>query len=147
MTIRAKVIPGYGAASGKKEDPRYPGGTILMQTPYFKRLGLDLSTYHPGTLNVDISPFSYSIRKPKFFFNQIKWTNHIPPENFYFFDIIVEYKKVKYEGLIYMPDPKTKTEHKQSKTTLELILPKIDGIMYDDVLGIKIDQQQIAMLP
>jgi len=147
MTITAKIIPGHGAASGKKGDHRYPGGTIAIQAPYFKKLGLDLTRYHPGTLNIDISPFNYQIKNPKYFFNQVEWTKHIPPENFYFFDVTVSYKMIEHKGLVYMPDPKTKTEHEQSKTTLELILPKIDEIIYGDIFTISVNKNQLELLP
>lgn len=145
MKIQAKVIPGHGAASGKKDDSRYPGGTIALQTPYFRKLGLDLSPYHSGTLNIDIAPYSYSIKKPKHFFEEVAWTTHIPPENFYFFDIALNHNGKSYQGLIYMPDPETKTEHEQAPTTLELILPKIEGIQYGDSVEIDINEQQLAL--
>ena len=77
-----------------------------------------------GTINLDISPSSYEIKEPKYFFENIDWSDHIPPENFYFFDVSLFYNDTTYEGLVYMPDPKTKEDHIQIPTMLELILPK-----------------------
>ncbi|MEO0527473.1 MAG: hypothetical protein AAFZ89_09610 [Bacteroidota bacterium] len=145
MTIHAKIIPGYGAASGKNKDNRYPNGTIAEQAAYFKALGLDLSPYFLGTLNIDISPYSFELVKPKYFFEQIDWSEFISPENFYFFDVSLLYQTKTYKGLIYMPDPKTKEEHLQKTTTLELILPKIDGLVYGVDITVTIDPEQLKL--
>ncbi len=145
MTIQATIIPGYGAASGKNKDNRYPGGTIALQAPYFTVLGLDLSPYYLGTLNIDISPHSFEIKTPKHFFKQVAWSEFISPENFYFFDVSLEYKSGTYEGLIYMPDPETKEEHEQKPTTLELILPKIADLQYGDRVSVTIDPVQLLL--
>ncbi len=145
MTIPATIVPGYGAASGKNQDHRYPRGTIGLQTPYFQALGLDLSVYYPGTLNIDISPYSFEIGTPKHFFKQVAWSEFISPENFYFFDVSLEYLTKTYEGLVYMPDPETKEEHLQPPTTLELILPKIADLQYGDVISLTVAPTQILL--
>ena len=46
------VKEGHGVASGKNFDARFPDGTIAMQMPYFKRLGIDLKSYFKGTINI-----------------------------------------------------------------------------------------------
>ena len=145
MKIKAKVIPGYGVASGKNKDPRYPQGTVAVQIPFFEAKGLDFSSYFKGTLNVDISPYSFAIREAKIFFEGIDWSAHIPPENFYFFDVTLFYNGIPYEVLIYMPDPKTKTEHQQQKTTLELILPKIETLQYGAAIELEVNPKQMAL--
>ncbi len=83
-----------------------------------------------GTVNVDIAPYSYEIREPKYFFEQVGWSDHIPPENFYFFDISLYHDGQRYDGLVYLPDPSTKEEHFQEPNILELLLPKIEGLSY-----------------
>ena len=145
MKIKATIIPGHGAASGKKNDQRYPKGTIQAQLPYFQERGLDLGDYYPGTLNVDIHPYTYEIRSPKHFFEHVAWTEHIPPENFFFFDIILYHQGLELKGLIYMPDPATKTEHLQKKSTLELLMPKIKELTYGDELYIEPDKDQLHL--
>ncbi len=145
MRIEAKVIPGYGVASGKIKDSRYPKGTLAQQASYFKAKGLDLSPFYLGTLNVDVSPYNFTIKTPKHFYEQINWSEYIPPENFYFFDVVLFFENTAYQGLIYMPDPKTKTEHQQFKTTLELILPKIENLNYGGKVHLEIDVTQLAM--
>ncbi|CAN0601182.1 unnamed protein product, partial [Ectocarpus sp. 12 AP-2014] len=83
MKVKGKVIPGYGVASGKGRDARYPEGTLKLQLPFFKERGLHLENYFLGTLNIDISPFTYKIGIPDYFFEAVDWSEHIPPENFY----------------------------------------------------------------
>ncbi|MEO0572760.1 MAG: hypothetical protein AAF039_13725 [Bacteroidota bacterium] len=145
MKISGKIIPGYGVASGKGQDPRYKGGTIRLQAPFFKERGLDLNPYFMGTLNVDISPLSYELGMPKYFFDNIDWSDHISPENFYFFDVVLFFRGEKYNGLIYMPDPKTKEEHVQKPTVLELILPKIEGLEYGRSVQLVLENKQIKI--
>ena len=86
MKIKAVVQQGHGVASGKANDVRYPKGTLHAQFDLFRTKGLDLSPYFLGTVNVDISPYHFKIKKPKYFFEDINWSAFIPPENFYFFD-------------------------------------------------------------
>lgn len=144
--IEGKIIPGYGVASGKGKDPRYPEGSLRMQYPHFKERGLDLDAYYLGTLNVDIAPNSYKIKKPEYFFDGIEWSTHIPPENFYFFEVTLFYKNKGYDGLIYMPDPKTKADHKQLTTVLEVILPAIEGISTNDRVSLEINEESIQIV-
>lgn len=144
--IKGKIIPGYGVASGKGRDPRYPEGTLKLQYPHFKERGLDLDAYYLGTLNIDITPHSYMIKTPKYFFEGVAWSTYIPPENFYFFEATLFYKGKRYDGLIYMPDPKTKVDHEQSTTMLEVIMPAIDGISTNDPVSLEIHEESIQII-
>jgi len=143
--IKGKIIPGHGVASGKGKDPRYPKGTLRLQAPYFKERGLDLDGYYLGTLNVDIAPKSFKIGEAKYFFEGIAWSDHIPPENFYFFEAALIHNNKKYDGLVYMPDPKTKVDHEQLATVLELILPPIEGITTDDLVTLEINEKSLQI--
>lgn len=126
--VHGKLIPGHGIASGVSKDPRFPNGSLEMQIPYFKKLGLDLGAYFAGTLNIDIAPCGYTAIEPAYHFSQIQWTPLLPPENFYFFDATLIHQGNKHVGLIYMPDPETKKEHFQKETVLELIMPHISDL-------------------
>ena len=145
MRIKGRITAGHGVASGKAGDPRYPQGTLKEQIPFFKERGLDLSLYFPGTINLDISPLGFIIQQPKLFLEKINWSPHIPPENFYFFDLKLLIDGQEYEGLIYMPDPETKVEHEQRSTILELILPKIPGLEYGDTVEIEVPEEQLRI--
>ena len=76
ISITGKVISGYGVASGKGKDNRYPEGTLKLQIPFFKERGLDLSAFFIGTINIDISPYQFSIKKYKYYFKEINWYGH-----------------------------------------------------------------------
>ena len=145
MTVKAIIIRGYGAASGKKGDARYPEGTLKQQAPLFKARGIALEAYFMGTLNLDISPLQYEIGTPKHFVEGLDWTPHIPPENFYFFDITLHYGEADYEGLVYLPDPETKVEHQHQRSTLEVLLPKIDALEYDTEVSLTVDPEQLKL--
>ena len=138
ISITGKVISGYGVASGKGKDNRYPEGTLKLQIPFFKERGLDLSAFFIGTINIDISPYQFSIKKYKYYFKEINWSTYIPPENFYFFEVQLIFKESAYEGLIYMPDPKTKFDHHQISSLFELLMPKIEGIKQGENIILKL---------
>lgn len=143
--IKGKIISGYGVASGKGKDSRYPEGTLKMQYPYFKERGLDLTEYFQGTLNIDIAPHSFEIKKPKYFFEAIGWSSHIPPENFYFFDVTLFFHGKEYDGLVYMPGAETKVEHEQIDTVLELILPRIEGLDPGQTVQLKVKEGSLVI--
>ena len=146
IKLKGEIKPGYGVASGKGNDERYPDGTLRQQFKYFLERGLDLSQYYMGTINLDIAPCKYQIGKPKYFFENINWSDYIPPENFYFFDVTLHFDGVTYEGLIYMPDPETKEDHTQKPTILELILPKIEGLEYGSTIDIEVKKEQLKII-
>ena len=138
ISITGKVISGYGVASGKGKDNRYPEGTLKLQMPFFNKRGLDLSAFFIGTINIDISPYQFSIKKYKYYFKEINWSIYIPPENFYFFEVQLIFKENFYKGLIYMPDPKTKSDHHQISNLFELLMPKIEGIKQGENIILKL---------
>ena len=144
--IEAKIVPGYQIASGKAEDPKFPNGTIKMQAPHFASRGLNIQSYFPGTINVDIAPFKYKVLKPKHHFTGIKWTERFPEEDFYFFDLIAYFDGREYIGLVYMPDPNTKTNHFHKSSILELLLPKIKHIDYHKSIKLRFKKHQIVLI-
>ena len=146
ILLRGEIKAGYGVASGKGKDERYPEGTLKQQFKHFLERGLDLSNYFMGTINLDISPCSYKIKKPKYFFKNIDWSDYIPPENFYFFDVILYYEDKTYKGLVYLPDPETKADHIQKPAMFELIFPKIKGLEYGDLVDIALKKDQLDII-
>jgi hypothetical protein len=133
--IKGVVVEGHGVASGRSGDPRFPGGTIAMQAPYFREHGIDLSAYWPGTLNVDLAPVIPSPAQPVFD-GRIAWHPGFD-ERFLLMPIELEFKGASYAGLWYYPHPETKTEHFQRPTVVELLLPWIDGLRACDAVGVK----------
>lgn len=141
----ARIIRGHRVASGLNGDPRFPGGTVAMQVPHFARLGLDLSGCHPGTLNVDISPCTYRLLKPRHTFEQVQWHPVEPAETFSFFDARLLHAGRVHEVFIYLPHPETKPEHFQAPTTLEILAPWIDGLGYETAIQLAIDPAQMIL--
>lgn len=144
--IAATVIEGHQVASGKNADPRFPGGTLAMQLPFFKERGLDLSGYQLSTLNLSIAPFRYEILKPQHTFRDVAWHPTEPAEDFSFLDCRV--RKAESDewvgGLIYYPHPETKPEHFQPPDILEVIAERfIGGIHYGDRFFLQINPEQI----
>ncbi len=132
MNSKAIVQPGHGVASGRNADPRFPGGTIKMQFPFFEKLGLNLSEFFPGTLNLSIAPNTYKILQPFKTFRQVKWHPTEPAEDFSFFHCTLEVNGAQYSALIYYPHPDTKPEHFQPADILEVLAPKIENLAYGD---------------
>jgi len=127
------IVAGHGVASGRNGDTRFPGGTVAMQVPHFKNLGLDLAGMWQGTLNVAIGPSRYRIGEAAHTFRDVHWHPNEPAEDFSFFNCRLEVIDgdepwVKIDGLIYFPHPETKPEHFQPGDILEVLAPRIKKI-------------------
>ena len=85
VIVRGEIKSGYGVASGKGKDARYPEGILKQQFKHFLERGLDLSNYFVGTINLDISPCSYEIKKPKYFFQEHRLVGFYSSGEFLFF--------------------------------------------------------------
>jgi hypothetical protein len=146
IKVKGCIKKGYGVASGQAQNPRFPQGTIEMQKPFFRELGLDLSAYFPGTINLSIAPCKYEIKQAKYTFRQVKWSPNDPAEDFSFFDcqMILEPDRV-FNGLIYHPHPETKPEHFQSPDILEILAPFIGVLNYGHELILAVNSQQLKI--
>jgi hypothetical protein len=106
---------------------------------------LDLSSYFNGTLNIDIRPFTFTMVKPEFTFQQVEWTDLHPPEHFSFSHCKVNFKEVEYDGWVYYPHPETKLRHFQNPSLLEVIAEPIPRIMYGEKLVVMVNPDEIAV--
>ncbi|NJN07175.1 MAG: hypothetical protein HC836_05680 [Richelia sp. RM2_1_2] len=146
IQVKGIIKKGYGVASGRGGDIRFPGGTIAMQKSFFYEQGLDLEPYFSGTLNISISPYKYSIKQAKYTFRNIKWAKNEPAEDFSFFDCRILLKNSELQpGLIYYPHPETKPEHFQAADILEVITFKCDDLKYDHEVFFQVDSGQIEI--
>jgi hypothetical protein len=146
IAVKGRVRSGYGVASGRANDPRFPNGTIALQKPFFKAMGLDLDGYFAGTINVAIAPHHYGIRQAKYTFRSVKWSPTEPAEDFSFFDCrILRGTDAPRSGLIYYPHPETKPEHFQAPDVLEIITGWIEGLKVGDEIGVECDRYQIEI--
>ena len=128
-------------ASGENDESPYPKGTIAMQTPFFKDLGLDLYGFWPGTLNISFKPLELILRNPDYTFENMFWTKLHPPETFSFWNVkLSTLDDYIVNGLIYYPHPETKSRHWQSASTLEVLAPWIEHLGYGCSLKMKAAQ-------
>lgn len=137
---------GHRVASGTGSDRRYPRGTIAMQMPYFQALGLDLTPYFQGTLNVSIAPARFELVAPEYTFERLHWTDLHPPETFSFSGCRLRFGAEERSGLIYYPHPETKEVHFQDAATLEILAPPIAGIAYGDRLEIGLNPREVKVI-
>ncbi len=141
--VKGIVKQGHQVASGIAEDSPYNQGTIKMQLPFFQELGLDLSGYYLGTLNISIAPHSFEIKQPKYTFKNVKWHPDYPAEDFSFSPSQVIVENINYSGFIYYPHPETKIGHFQDDSILEAITLPIPNLNYGDSLQLAIEQREI----
>jgi hypothetical protein len=143
--IPAIIVPGHRVASGQNGNPRFPGGTIRMQLPFFQERGVDLSGFYPGTLNASIAPKSYRILSARETVTGLKWHPEDPAEDFSFFDVTVHRGDgAPVTGWIYHPHPDTKPTHFQRPDVLELLLPWTAGLDYGTKIQLEIPPGQMA---
>lgn len=142
----ARLIQGHRVASGFNGNPRFPGGTLQMQTPHFLARGLDIRVFHRGTLNVSIAPLVYRVLRPRLTFRDVQWHPVEPKEDFSFFDVrLLAPAPAPVSGLVYFPHPETKPEHFQAPGVLELLLPYVEGLSYGIELTLEIPRDQMAI--
>jgi hypothetical protein len=145
-SVAARIVPGHRVASGLNANPRFPGGTLLMQAPFFRALGFDLGVYHQGTMNVSIAPHRYRVVKAPTTFRQVKWHPIEPAEDFSFFDVqLTLVGAPPVAGKIYYPHPDTKPAHFQQPDVLELLLPLVKGLKYGDEVQLRIPSEQMIL--
>src|SRR5262245_36108300 len=144
--VAARIVEGHRVASGQNGNPLFPGGTLKMQTPFFRALGLDLDRYHCGTLNVSIAPLRYRVVAPRLTFRAVKWHTSEPPEDFSFFDVrLLRDSLPAVEGLIYFPHPDTKPAHFQKPDVIELLFPSVEGLTYGGEIRLEVPSGQMLL--
>ena len=146
QSLGGRIVRGYRVVSGMNGDPRFPGGTLRMQTPHFLARGLDLSAFHIGTVNVNIAPRRYRAVTARHTFRAVQWHPTEPAEDFSFFDFrLVRAGAASLAGLIYHPHPETQPEHFQPPDVLELLLPFIAGLDYGGDIRLEIPAAQMII--
>jgi len=145
--LTGRLCAGHGVASGTSKDSPYPDGTIRMQSPVFKALGLDLSDCFFGTLNVDFAPLEVSLSHPDHLFKKVQWTELHPPETFSFWNVHIQASEAELvKGWIYYPHPETKERHWQPPTTLELLAPRLRGVEPGGTIQLRDESGRIKLV-
>jgi hypothetical protein len=143
--IKGTVVEGYRVASGLAEDSPYPEGTIDMQIPHFLERGIDLRPFYPATVGVSCSPLRFQFENPRFTFRDVKWSPEHDPEDFSFSACRVVFEGRTYEGFVYYPHPETKIDHHHDESTLEIVVPFVEGLRYGAELELEINTQEISV--
>ena len=146
---RARLIKGHGVASGQAQDSPYPQGSISMQMPVFKQLGLDLSHCWPGTLNLSLAPLEVHLQQADYCFEKVRWTELHPPETFSFWNIQLRDQQRPSECIsswIYQPHPETKERHLQPASMVEVLAPRIESVKVGMVLEIRLPPGRLQLL-
>jgi len=146
VRIPGVIVEGYGVASGLSEDSPYPDGTIPMQVPFFRELGLDFTTFYPATLNISISPLTFALKYPEHTFRQVKWTGDAPAEDFSFAPCLVTLGEKTYRGFVYYPHPETKPDHFHDPSTVEVITEFIPDVTTGTAVDLQVRPDQITIL-
>lgn len=136
IALNGIVRQGHGVASGRAKDSPYPHGSLAMQMPFFKSLGLDLSSFWLGTLNVSIAPQTWALLQADHCFEHLAWTHLHPPETFSFVKLQLLWKTQSVGVWLYYPHPETKAAHHQSASIMEIIAPRLEGLAYGDTVNL-----------
>ena len=145
--LKGRLCAGHGVASGTSTQSPYPEGSIRMQSPVFRFLGLDLSDCFFGTLNLDFAPLEVSLSNPDHLFEKVRWTELHPPETFSFWRVEIKATEVEVvSGWIYYPHPETKERHWQPPTTLELLAPRLSGVEPGCTISLRDPRRRIKLV-
>ena len=137
------LMQGHQVAS--RPSKAYPYSSLEKQKPYFKELGLDLSPYFNGTLNISIAPFEFEMNKPELTFLLVEWTDLHPPETFSFSRCKVNFQGKEYAGWVYYPHPETKKTHFQNPALIEVITYEVPNIKYGDLVELEVNSGEITI--
>jgi hypothetical protein len=137
------LMRGHQVAS--RPSAAYPYSSLEKQKPYFRDLGLDLTAFFNGTLNISIAPLEFKMIKPEFTFPLVEWTDLHPPETFSFSRCKVRFEGREYSGWVYYPHPETKKTHFQNPSLIEVITDEIANIKYGDAIEIEVNPQEVEI--
>lgn len=150
---------GHGVASGRSAESPYPAGTIALQTPWFRERGVELSPYYAGTLNLEARG-AWSLRDPDARIEELRWTEHHPPETFSFWRCRLRlpllqpagapaaggFSGAGIEALIYHPHPETKQAHHQPPGCLEVLAPWLGPLQTGCSLELGVDPGRCRLI-
>ncbi|MEA5423199.1 hypothetical protein [Synechococcus sp. CCY9202] len=147
---------GYGVASGQGTGSPYPAGTIATQAPLFAEHGIDLSPFHPGTLNLDVTPGEWRLQKPDAQVEHLRWSELHQPETFSFWwgqlrlpaapSGAAPHAAEPLTCLVYHPHPETKQRHGQQPGVLEVLAPWIEGLAPETTMELGLDPRRCRVI-
>lgn len=152
IETRGMVTRGYRVASGAGGDPRFPGGTIAPQLPFFRDriAGFDAwleGPAFPGTINLTFAGCEVTLPEPDFVLPAVAWTPCFPPETFLLSRCMLVAGAVHHPAFAYRPDPATKPDHFQPAGILELLAAFVPGLAYGAEVTLRHKPGAIRIVP
>lgn len=135
LCVKGHVVQGTQAASGKSYLSEY-GGTIALQRKFFEHTALDFSALHNGTINVDITPFIFTVQEPCCEVKEVKWhpDKTEVSETFWFLECTLEFRNKVYAGYLYYPHPATKIGKFPGHHVMEILAPFVEEMTYGETV-------------
>lgn len=134
MLIQGKIVKGTGIATY----------TIEKQKPYFEKFIPNIMDVKPGTINLNISPASFKIKKFAYLVEKVLWDEEFPIEDFGFIPItklLTKNQEIISPGYVYIPN---KSPHFQNNSQLELVCRPME-VTYGDKISIEVEDQYIEV--
>jgi hypothetical protein len=145
IVLPGTVLAGHGVAGGTPPHSPYPAGTISMQIPRFRELGLDLTGFHPATLNISTRPHRVRITNPAYHFDEVSWTAVHGPESFDFIHVVLLLETRRVEAWGYRPTADTKAGHPQPREVLEVIAPYLADVRREGEILLELDPNEVVV--
>jgi hypothetical protein len=136
------VVKGDQVVSGRANDLRFPRGTVTI---FSNAGGLNLNGYYIATVNAQFNYHAIVLNLYDHYFEQVKWYENMPTENFKFCQCHILKNSTSYPALIYQPQVETKVEHLQPINQLELLAPLIEHLHYGDVISLNISNAKVTL--
>lgn len=173
VRVGGVVVRGHGVASGQSPSPYVAGGTIRAQLSAFRERGLDLSGFHPATLNISIAPGKLAWHHPRATFREVKWHPELPAETFSFSPCLIEAPDAEgvdrgasrsapgasgvvpgasrsmlgasgvVPGWLYLPHPETKPRDHQPDEVVEVLAERLEGVGYGSRITLWVDPAEV----
>ncbi|MBN2411168.1 hypothetical protein JXQ31_05695 [candidate division KSB1 bacterium] len=145
ILVTGIIIEGQKYTSGMTDNNLYPGGTLSMQTPFFKRKGLNLSENFLATINVNIKPSTFVVNNPEFIFPDVKWSPEHDAETFSFSRCKIIHEGLAIEAFVFYHIQQKKRGLFIEDSVFEIIAPYIPGIRYGDRLVLELNPDEIKI--
>lgn len=115
---------------------------ILLQSPYMSALP-HIKELHPGTINLNIAPQTFFLKKSAYHFPDIDWGKKV--ESFDFVPItalMFKGKTIPVRGYLYLP---TKSPNRQGREVLEIWTTRMEGMTVGKELSVEIPEGYIEV--
>ena len=84
------ITRGHRIASGQHRDVRFPQGTLVMQSPFFRQNGFDITCFFKGTLNISLQDADFKLGRPHIFFRSFNGLLIYLPKIFRFINALFQ---------------------------------------------------------